>query len=321
MSIILCYTADGQSFKFTESKVFMPQMKKVNLYVDDGNKKLILFRTNLQVNTDGIPTSYHPYDLRGDSIALNTILNAVSIYRQKDDIRISNPKRPNTFSDFEKKEMRKEAYSVFEQWRDSNFDTVQPTGYKIVWKNVLIESNNKPCIFATGKYKGYFASATALKNGLTTNKGECDCNNQVDPFVVPTLVLAGKHPQYGNNPVSLFGAKVGDLIVAYNPKNKKIVYAVIGDTGPGENLGEGSVILNMKLTGKLNYPKSRKDTYGLATDKDIVICVIPASNSYKIEKPFTQENIQGRISKWFADEGISNEKEVIDFIEKNSDKL
>lgn len=321
LSMIICSVADGQSFKLTDSKVFMPQSKKVNLYVDDENKKLILFRTNLQVNTDGIPTSYHPYDLRGDSIALNSILNAVAIYRLKDDVRISNPKRPNTFSDAEKKVMRTEAYTVFEQWRDSNFDTIQPLGYKIVWKNVLIESNNRPCIFKTGIYKGYFASATALKNGLTIDKGECDCNNQVDPFVVPTLVLAGKHPQYGNNPVSVFGAKVGDLLIAYNPKNKKIVYAVIGDTGPGENLGEGSVILNMKLTGKSTYPKTRKDTYGLATDKDIVICIIPASNSYQTEKPFTQENIQIRISKWFADEGIRDESEVIDFIEKNISQL
>ncbi|MBL0013615.1 MAG: hypothetical protein IPP30_07630 [Flavobacterium sp.] len=81
-----------QSFSIKESGTFIPQKKKVILYQDKANKNLILFKTNLQVNTDGIPISYHPFDLRGNSIALNTILNAVSIYRLSDKIRISNPK-------------------------------------------------------------------------------------------------------------------------------------------------------------------------------------------------------------------------------------
>lgn len=312
LSAIFTNVLIGQGLKLKESGIFTPQQKKVNLYENKEAKQVILFKTNIQVNTDGVPTSYHPYDLRGDSIALNTILNGVAIYRLSDNIRISIPKKPNTFTDAEKKEMRKEAYSVFEQWRDSGFDTAQPSGYKIVWKNVLVPFNNKPCIFKSGKYSGYFASATALKNDLTSNKGECDCNNQVDPFEIPTLVLAG-----GNNIVKKYGAKVGDLLVAYNPVNKNLVYAVIGDTGPEENLGEGSVILNMKLKGTTVYPKTRKDTYGLATDKNTMVCIIPASRNYNPGKPFTQENIKSRVLKWFSEQGYGSEQEIINFIEQN----
>lgn len=303
---------NAQTFKIKESGEFIPQKKKVVLYQNSTNKKVILFKTNLQVNTDGIPTSYHPYDLRGDSIALNTILNGASIYRLKDNIRISNPKKPNNFSEKEKIEMRKEAYTVFEKFRDSNFDAI-PTGYKINWQNVLIaDDNGKPCIFKTGKYKGYFASATALKNGLVTNKGECECNNQVDPFEVPTLVLAG-----GKNIVKKYGANVGDLVIAYNLTNKNIVYSIIGDTGPEENLGEGSVILNMKLIGTTTYPKTRKETYNIATGKDVLICVIPSTNSFKTVKPFSQENIKERILGWFREQGYTNEQSIKEFFEQN----
>ena len=60
-----------------------------------------------------------------------------------------------------------------------------------------------------GAFKGYFGSLTALKNGLTGDKGECEINDQVNPIRVPALVLVG-----GENIVKNFGAKVGDLLVA-----------------------------------------------------------------------------------------------------------
>ena len=93
-------------------------------------------------------------------------------------------------------------------------------------------------------FKGYFGSLTALKNGLTGNKGECDLNDQVNPMAVPALVLVG-----GNSVVRQFGARVGDLLVAYNPATQRFSSAIVGDTGPADNLGEGSVLLNMKLLG------------------------------------------------------------------------
>lgn len=311
----------GQNFLFKQQKIFLPQNKKVNLYENTNSKKLILFESNLNVNTDGVPKSYHPLDLRGDSLAINTILNGVAIYRKSDNIRISNPKKPNTFSDSEKLEMRREAYSIFEKWRDSDYDLKQPDGYTIIWNNVLISENNKPCVLKEGEYKGYYASATKLKNELKENKGECECNNQVDPFKVPTLVLAKKHPKFGDNPVSTFGAQVGDLLIAYNPKNNKLVYAIIGDIGPEDNLGEGSVILNMMLTNKNEFPKTRKETYNYTTDKDIIICIIPNSKKFEKRLPYTCENIKDRIIKWFSNQNINEEKEIIEFIVKNKSQI
>lgn len=303
------HTAYTQNFALKDSGSFTPQQKKVLLFQSTAGKPLILFKTDLMVNTDGIPTSYHPFDLRGDSIALNTILNGAAIYRLKDNIRISNPKKPNNFTKTERIAMQKEAYTAFEKYRDANFDSM-PAGYNIIWKNVLIaDPDGKPCVLKEGKYKGYFASATALKNDLTTNKGECDCNNQVNPFEVPTLVLAG-----GNNIVKKFGAQVGDLLVAYNLSNGNFVYAVIGDSGPPDNLGEGSVALNMQLVGTDKFPATRKQTYALSTGKNILVCIVPKSKAYKIQKPYTKENVQERIMSWFSEQGLTAQNQIVDFL-------
>ena len=234
----------SQNFTVADSGTFKQKdgsLRKVFL-VQDSTKRMILFQTNLQVNTDGTPMSYHPFDLRGDSVALNRIDNAIVVYRS------------------DKKTARSsQAISVFEKWRDSDYEVI-PDGYSIVWKNVLfpetINGKEKPCIFKTGKYKGYYSSATSLQNGLTSHKGECDCNNQTNPLEIPGLVLAGGN----SNIVRKFGAKIGDLVIAYNPDKKKIVYAIINDSGPPDNLGEGSVSLNMKLLDKTEYPQKRKDT-------------------------------------------------------------
>jgi hypothetical protein len=134
---------------------------------------------------------------------------------------------------------------------------------------------------------------------------------------VPALVLAGG----SDNIVKKYGAKLGDLLIAYNPDNKKVVYAIINDLGPKHNLGEGSVLLNMKLLDKSEYPKTRKDTYKLATPNDIIIAIIPGSKSFNTVKPFTSENIMERLTKWLDKAGFETENEFIEFIEKNKDEL
>lgn len=302
----------AQTFTIADSGLFIPQQKKVILYNDAHKKAIMLFKTNLQVNTDGIALSYHPYDLKGENKAINTVLNAVAIYRLQDSIRISNPRRLNSFTPAERTALQQEALGVFEKWRDSNYDSI-PVGYGITWRNVLIaDSAGKPCIFKYGEYAGYFASATSLKNDITGYKGECNCLNQIDPLKVAALVLPG-----GNNIVKKYGAKMGDLVIAYNTDNKTLVYAIIGDGGPEHNLGEGSVFLNMQLLGKTEVPQNRKATYALATRNNIIVGILPGTNSMAVEKPYTQENIQKRITAWFNNAGINTEAGIKLFLENS----
>src|SRR6476469_7212366 len=90
--MLSCTSGQGQKFEVIDSSVFVPQHKKIVLLKNPSAEKLILFRTNLAVNTDGIPISYHPYDLRGDSIALNSILNGIFIIRKADGVNLSVPR-------------------------------------------------------------------------------------------------------------------------------------------------------------------------------------------------------------------------------------
>jgi len=316
--LLSCTAGLGQKFEVTDSGTFVPQHKKIILLKKPTGEKLILFKTNLAVNTDGIPISYHPHDLRGDSVALNSILNGVFVLRKSDGVNLSVPRPKGKYSQAERNKMASEAYSIIEKWRDSNY-TIIPPGYKISWQNVLIASQGKPCIFSTGKYKGYFASATALTNHLASNLGECNCNDQVDPFVIPAFVLAKNGVI--KNPVRTYGATVGDLVLAYNPTTNNLVYAIVGDTGPDDNLGEGSVILNMKLKGTTRFPTNKGETYALATDKNILICILPNSNSYELQRPYTQENIKNRITKWFSAQGYSSETDLIQFFENNKPRF
>ncbi|MFN2407621.1 MAG: hypothetical protein ABR594_16340 [Pyrinomonadaceae bacterium] len=308
---LLCATVvAAQEFKLADSKIFRPQSKKVLLLKDatdaSGERKIILFQTNLRVNTDGSPLSYHPQDPRGRTKALNNICNGIAVRR-------TGSNKNLCFSAFG------EAIRVFERWRDTNFQTV-PAGFRITWQNVFaaVRENGKdvPCTFKTGEFEGYFGSLTALKNDLTTNKGECQVNDQVNSMTVPALVLAG-----GDHPVKEFGARVGDLLVAFNPRTQLFTTAIIGDSGPPNNLGEGSVSLNMKLLGTTTPPTNQAETFRLSIGNDVLIAIIPGSRLFREAKPYTADNINQRIDDWRTEAGFTSLEKLIEVMKSFQPRL
>lgn len=309
-ALLVCTpVVSAQNYQVSQTGNFAAQNKKVLLLKEPtGQNSIILFQTNLRVNTDGSPMSYHPQDPRGKNQALNNICNAIVVKRGSSENNLC-------FTNFG------EAISVFEKFRDSNYQTVPP-GYRITWENVLptVTENGKkiPCVFKTGDYKGYFGSLTALKNDLTGDKGECEVNNQVNPIAVPALVLVG-----GQNVVKNFGAKVGDLLVAYNPKTQLISSAIIGDTGPKDNLGEGSVLLNMKLLGTTTPPTNKAETYKLSIQNQVLVAIIPASRLFQVEgnKPYTAENIDSRVRDWQTKAGFATPEKFLDLMKSFQPKL
>ncbi|HEY2964027.1 MAG TPA: hypothetical protein VGJ37_16525 [Pyrinomonadaceae bacterium] len=308
LTIALCsFVARAQEFSVAQTKVFAPQNKKILLLKDATNeRKIILFQTNLRVNTDGSPLSYHPQDPRGQTKALNNICNGIAVRK------VNSPKNL-CFSAFG------QAIHVFEQFRDSNFQTVPP-GFQINWKNVLatVKENGKdvPCVFKSGEFKGYFGSLTALKNDLITNRGECDLNDQVNPMTVPALVLAG-----GQNAVKDFGARVGDLLIAFNPNTRLFTSAIIGDTGPADNLGEGSVSLNMKLLGTTVPPTNKAETFRLSIENKVLIAIIPGSRLFRVAKPYTATNIDQRLNDWRSDAGFTTHEKLIEMMKSFQPRL
>jgi hypothetical protein len=291
--LTVAISVNAQSYSVAETRIFTPQHKKVLLLKKSGAepRKIILFQTMLRVNTDGAATSYHPLDPRGREIALNNVCNAIAVRR------LSNLSDNLCLSNFGK------AISVFEQFRDNDWRV--PAGFRITWDNVLPatikEGRKVPCIFQSGEYKGYFGSLTALKNDLpTAERGECEADNQINSLKIPALVLAG-----GANPLKAFGAMKGDLLVAYNPKTELFTSAIIGDTGPPDNLGEGSVALNMILRGTTTVPKKKSETFGLNIEgKGVLIAIIPGSDSFQRATPFTRENVDERAKRWLSEAGF-----------------
>jgi hypothetical protein len=294
--------ASGQNFKCVDSGLFKPQAKKIKKETDaTGMKQLIVFKTSLYVNTDGSPSSYHPFDLRGNEIAINTILNAIVVRKKAGDGSIV---RCGNF----------EALKVFSIWRDAAFEKT-PAGYTITWKNVLAAKTEnkvcKPCIFATGNYKGYFGSLTSLRNGLQSGKGECEINDQTNALDIPGLVLAG-----GPNLLEEYGAKKGDLLVAYNPVTQNYAFAIINDRGPKDNLGEGSVALNMQLKGDTTVPHTRKESNRLNINTSVKIAIIAGSHLYKLQTPYSKNNIKSRVEEWLKEADFATIADFIKFLNK-----
>lgn len=302
----------AQNYKVSRTGVFTaPNVnKKVLLLKKPGSQRnIILFQTKLRINTDGSPLSYHPQDPRGNDKALNNICNAIVV-------RKGTSNQNLCFSSFS------EAIGVFERFRDSNFQTVPP-GFRITWQNVLatvtVNGKNVPCVFKTGPHQGYFGSLTALKNGLTGDKGECEINDQVNPLTVPALVLVG-----GENVVKEFGARVGDLLVAFNPKTQIVSAAIIGDIGPKDNLGEGSVLLNMNLLGIATPPTNKAETFRLSIENaQVLVAIIPASRAFEVtgNMPFTAENINQRVKDWQATAGFATPEKFLELMKSFQPKL
>lgn len=322
--ITVSFQLFGQDFKQSDSDTFKPQNKKLALLENSNKEKIIVFKTNMAINTDGTPLSYHPYDLPANSKALNFMENGVAIYRLSDSRCISIPKKdlseyptrfrknvkfdPKKISDPEKKEFIALSRRVFEQWRDAGYPEQQIEGYEIIWKNVIVNKNGKPCVFQNSKqFNGYFGSMTHEQNGIVNDTSECQCANQLDPFKIPSLVL---------NSGIKFGASLGDLIVAYNPLTDRLVYAIIGDSGPGNNLGEGSILLNAELKN-VETPKDRNGIKDLAIGDPIYIAIIPKSKNYKLVRPYTEKSIAERVTKWFASQGYKNKDGIVKLL-KNS---
>jgi hypothetical protein len=101
-----------------------------------------------------------------------------------------------------------------------------------------------------------------LHNGVVNNV--CDISNYVDALTVPAIVLP-KNPKGGKSGFAIRGAKVGDLAVVILPNSSTPVFAVVGDTGPANQLGEVSVALAGRLLGKSSPPKNYDEIRGRGT--------------------------------------------------------
>jgi hypothetical protein len=204
----------------------------------DKNTLSLLFIESLNVNTDGTRRSYSVEDFWGDRNALNNLCNAMSdgcAGLSKDALR-------------ERRMLTQDASK--NGWPADQLKKTRLSPSIVPFKN------GKPC----PAIDGFLVSATALHKPRIVDV--CDINNYTDALVTPAIVLP-KNPS--RNSLSGFAkrnAKVGDLVVAMVPGSSTPVYAVVGDTGPSNELGEGSVALNGKLLSKDSLPSNYREVRG-----------------------------------------------------------
>ncbi len=207
--------------------------------------------------------------------------------------------------------MIRTSYKVIEDFIKNDYK--QPKDYEVFWENVFVNKNGKPCIFSSGENKGYYASMTAVDNGNINDKGECKCNFYLDATKIPAMVL----PK-GKNALYHFNAEIENLVIAYNPKTNLVAYAIIGDTGPTKNLGEGNILMNQNLKGKTTYKTNRQSiNKALVISNEVIICIIPNVSTKQI-KPYTEEKIRQECEKWIEEAGYVNVQDFVDFMIKTA---
>jgi hypothetical protein len=142
-------------------------------------------------------------------------------------------------------------------------DDLANAGAPGYWMGLAKNAEGEP--FVQGQndpYPGYYVSATALAD---RTKAVNDPARYVDASKIPFIVLPGAMARE-------IGARPGDFAVAFNQRNGQSSYAIFGDVGPSDRIGEGSVALAENLG-------IRSDARNGGARRGILFLVFPGSGN------------------------------------------
>jgi hypothetical protein len=155
---------------------------------------------------------------------------------------------------------------------NSGLDDLANAGSPGRWEGLAKNPDGEPYIQGPNDpFPGYYVSATALSD---RSKAVNDPTRYVDASRIPFVVLPGILARQ-------LGARVGDFAIVFNKRNGKISYAIYGDVGPFDRIGEGSVALAENLG-------IRSDARNGGARRGIVYLVFPGSGN---GSPRTNEEI------------------------------
>ncbi len=121
---------------------------------------------------------------------------------------------------------------------NTGLDDLANAGAPGRWEGLAKDANGEPIIQGPNDpFPGYYVSATALAD---RSKAMNDPARYVDASRIPFIVLPGGMARQ-------LGARPGDFAVVFNRRNGKSSYAIFGDVGPFDRIGEGSVALAENL--------------------------------------------------------------------------
>ena len=161
---------------------------------------------------------------------------------------------------------------------NSGLDDLANAGSPGRWEGLAKDADGNPIIQGENDpFPGYYVSATALADH---SKASSDPARYVDASKIPFLVLPGGMARQ-------LGAHVGDFAVIFNQRNGKFSYAIFGDVGPFDRIGEGSMALAENLG-------VRSDARNGGTRRGVLYLVFPGSGN---GRPRTLEEINAEGEK------------------------
>jgi hypothetical protein len=155
---------------------------------------------------------------------------------------------------------------------NTGLDDLANAGTPGRWEGLAKDAEGEPFIQGPGDpYPGYYVSATALAD---RSKPVNDPTRYVDASRIPFVVLPGGMARQ-------LGARPGDFAAVFNQRNGRSSYAIFGDVGPYDRIGEGSVALAENLG-------IRSDARNGGARRGILYLVFPGSGN---GRPRTIEEI------------------------------
>ena len=167
---------------------------------------------------------------------------------------------------------------------NTGLDDLANAGEPGKWEGLAKDRDGNPIVQGPDDpFPGYYVSATALSDHT---KAWNDPARYVDASKIPYIVLPGS---FGRQ----IGARPGDFAVVLNLRNGRSSYAIFGDVGPSDRIGEGSVALAENLG-------IRSDARNGGSRSGVLYLVFPGSGN---GRPRTVEEINTESEKLLRDWG------------------
>lgn len=272
-AVPLSAVGGGCGFKRAFEQADEGGKQSVQVYQGDavaalGGVRPLLFITTIKVNTDGTKISYHERDVTGRRCASDPGAGPCAI----NNIR-------NAFRDHQR------PASDFEAVRDAGYPS--PQTWQVLSPNIIEKDarTGKPCLSPDG----YLVSMTAdvAVPGGFGRQGDCDQSKWIDALTVPALVVPG-----ASRFLTLGVAKRSLVVALSSSATGRVVPAVVGDIGPGDELGEGTVALNRALNGLApdDLPRHRQDAIDRFQAGRTAVLVLPGKASV-LARPITGQRV------------------------------
>lgn len=276
VSVALSATCDvGSSFiqKDKETVNYSTGETKVfNRTVFMGDS-ILIFSEKMKVNTDGAVRSYGVKDITaqncnpnrggpstGDPLAIgcamNTVCNGFGATKTANGVR--------------KSLKCSEKVSVMQELASKNWDTRRLPEYKFNFYGIAVNGSGKLCINVD--HPDFFVSPASTQSGLGGDV--CKQSKYMDA-ILPSIVVprCWTKDYYDDNPLTCRrnlsnnvrpDVRSGDLVVLQRrDRINGPIFALVGDTGPSNKLGEISVGMAMKALGR-QAPRYLSESYRLS---------------------------------------------------------